>query len=268
MSGTNYDEAVNKLEEVLDRRVNLAALESLAKATGNRPKSSVVLETAAIGFDSSVFLRLATHKQSSDILDYLPRHKRPLILPGQAIQEFWNNHFSVVETVGKSLKKRFDAFCDEGRKLGVEFEEFRENMDTLLQDFQDNFGYVYDEKTRGNVSRALEILKDHSSVSYVPRSRFSEMATSRKRTKTPPGFKDEGDGDFFVWTDFLFGLLIKKQSLERFEDVILLTNDKKPDWSTGGVPHPILSAEVDALFGADFHLWTIDQFAAEVSRLT
>jgi len=269
MSGTSIDpatkDALERLEAVLDRRIEIAAIVALANAVNGRLRKPPNVKRVAIGVDSSVFMRMATDRRSADILDYLPRHEAPLIIPGQVIQEFWNNQLRVVETVSDAVKRRFDALAVEMRKVDAGFGDFEQHMLEMLGRFQSEYGYVYDENTRNNVAKMLAILQDGAFCTFVPRTDFSRLAESRKRTRTPPGFKDDMDGDFFVWADFLFGLLVCASRGESFEQVVLLTNDRKVDWSAAGTPHPLLSAEVDALFGVPFDLWTLDEFAGEIA---
>lgn len=271
MSGTDSENVMEnslaRLEEVFDRRVHMSPLSALVDAIDGGSKTKLDIKRTAIGFDSSVFIRLATHRRSADILDYLPRHEAPLILPGQAVQEFWNNRLSVVDTISESLKKKFEALATDARRIATQFGDFETRMQGILDDFQSKYGYVYDEKTRESVSKTLSILNERAFCSFVSRSRFFQIAQSRKHTKTPPGFKDDGDGDFFVWADFLFGLLTCGTSRDGFEHVVLLTNDKKPDWSTAGVAHPLLVSEVATLFEAKFELWDLDRFASEVGKI-
>ncbi|SDU48213.1 hypothetical protein [Jiangella alkaliphila] len=270
MSGTEPEpaaEALDRLQAVLDRTVPIAPLDELRRSLDRRPAPQAVLGQIAFGFDSSVFMRLAVHRRSADILDYLPRHEAPLIIPGQAIQEFWNNHFKVIDTVATSLKKRFEQLAQDVHKLDPEFGDFEAQMQSLLDRFQESYGHVYDENTLKNVGGMLTILQERATCPFAPRVRFSKLVAIRHTTKTPPGFKDPGDGDFFIWVDFLFGLLVSVLEGEKtFRSIVLLTNDQKPDWSTGGVPHPVLSAEVGALFGVPFDVWDLERFATEVVR--
>jgi hypothetical protein len=271
VSGTDvtikYDEALERLEAVLDRRTINEPLTTLSEAVHDRPKRPASLGKVAFGFDSSVFMRLATHRRSADILDYLLRHDAPLILPGQTIQEFWNNQLSAMETVGTSLKKRFDALAAEAKKVDEQFGEFEKQMTDMLAVFQTQYGYIYDGDTKNSVAKMLSILQDRAFCAFVPRTRFNNLAQIRKRTRTPPGFKDSGDGDFFVWADFLFSMLTCgfDSTSGHFDHIVLLTNDRKADWSTNGTPHPVLTAEVDALFGVPFDLWDLETFSDAVS---
>jgi hypothetical protein len=260
-------DALERLEELLDRRAPIDPLDALISALDYPLQDQVELGKIALGIDSSVFLRLATHPKSADILDYLPLHKAPIILPGQAIQEFWNNRLSVVQTVSSSIKKNFDQLAKDAKRVDAQFEEFESSITKMLEEFESKFGYIYDENTANSVSKMLEILKDQACCCFAPRDRFSKIAEIRKHTMTPPGFKDSGHGDFFIWADFLLGLLTCSQNdsdKPSFDKVVMLTNDQKPDWSTRGTPHPIMIAEIRALFAAPFDLWNLDTFVSQV----
>lgn len=103
---------------------------------------------------------------------------------------------------------------------------------------------------------------------YAPRLRYKEIAAIRKRTKTPPGFRDEGDGDFFIWVDLLHGLQQAQLNKHSFSRVVLVSLDKKIDWSREGIAHPILVAEARALLNVPFEMWTLNDLAREVSAAT
>ena len=83
---------LSKLQSLLDRRISIDSLSALASGIRHKPIAVAQLQDVAIGIDSSVFLKIVGHRKSADIIDYLSlQHAAPLILPGQAVQEFWNN---------------------------------------------------------------------------------------------------------------------------------------------------------------------------------
>ena len=83
---------------------------------------------------------------------------------------------------------------------------------------------------------------------------------------TPPGFRDNGDGDFFIWVDLLTGLLEAQALGKEYRRVALVSLDKKVDWSRAGIAHPILVAEVRTLLNVPFEIWTIDRLSAEIAK--
>ena len=258
-AATNLD----RIESLLDREVSLAAVDSLSQALRGSPVTSS-LDRMAFIFDSSVFLRLAQYRRSADVLDYLARHPAPLVLPGQAIQEFWNNRMSVIESVASKLKKSFDELTRIGTQLGPEFATFGTRLDELLASFVVEYGDVWDPDIREKVSRMLDILAGCAHTEFVPRSRFKQIADDRHLTKTPPGFNDAGHGDFFVWVDSLFSLLNCIDTGGTFECVTLLTNDEKSDWTSSRAAHPLLAAEIRALFDCPLLVWNLKTFTDRV----
>ena len=260
---------LNSLEELLDRRTPIRAVEALHQSIVRASSPASSLEKTAVGVDASVFLKLASHPRRDDVVDYLDtRLTGPLILPGQAIQEFWNNQLAAISTVADGLKKKFDALRVEAEKLDSNFVAYADKMDHLLNEFSGEYGFAYDPATLRSMSTVLNVLERRAFVPFVPRVRFHEIAITRKRTKTPPGFKDDGDGDFYTWADFLLGLLEAREKGCHFDHAIIVTNDRKIDWSRDGAAHPILRAEIGQLLGVTFELWTIDQLAKAVGSLT
>jgi len=254
----------DRLLELLDRRAAVDSLGALVSALSTTTASAANLDSLAIGIDASVFLRLG-QRTAIDIVDYLDaEHSGPLVLPGQAVQEFWNNQLAVVETIATSLRKKFEALKADASKVDGNFGEFSARIESLLEEFENQYGFVYDEATKRNAIKLLETLQRKATVSYVPRSTFLDVAANRKRTRTPPGFEDGRDGDFFIWADFLYGLMQLRSRGAEFNRVVLVTNDKKIDWSRSGVPHPVLAAEIRALFDATFELWDVKQLAKAI----
>ena len=265
-SGTEVDPIMDEkiletLSSVLDREIEINSLGSLTVSVTAKQKEEKSLSETAIAIDSSAFLRISKINRSEDVIDYmLSQHQAPLILPGQVIQEFWNNQLNVIDTQAVSLRKKHEELKALTAKIDTGFEDFHSDMGRLLSEFEANHGYIYDESTKHSTMQALRALEQRAIVPYVPRLRFYQMAMARKRTKTPPGFKDDGDGDFYVWLDLLYGLMKTKENGAKFSHVIFVTNDVKPDWSRNGMPHPILAAEMEAAVGATLEVLKVDQF--------
>lgn len=250
-----------RIFEALNRQGTIGSLEALASAfRGDAPGARVA--SSALVIDASAFLRLSTYV---DVVDYLNlRHAPPVVLPGQAIQEFWNNFNSAHQAITTGIRSKFDQLKAEIAKVDGEFEDFSTRFGELITEFNDSFGYAYDGETVRRTISLFEALEGKASVSYARREPFIGLAAIRNATKTPPGFKDNGDGDFFIWIDALEGLLAAKDAGEEFEHVVLITNDKKVDWSRDGIPHPVLTAEVDALLGVPLSMWDVKKLAAQI----
>jgi hypothetical protein len=57
-----------------------------------------------------------------------------------------------------------------------------------------------------------------------------------------------------------------KENGQQYEHAVIVTNDRKPDWSRGNTAHPVLTAEVQALVGVSFDLWTLDRLSDAISE--
>jgi hypothetical protein len=264
----DQSEQEQRLMSVLDRQVACNSLDALISAL-KPERSTIPLSATAIGLDATAFLRIAGHRKGADIVDYLSStHSAPLVLPGQAIQEFWNNQLQVVYTVAATLRKQFNTFKESLEKVDRAFGEELAQVGQLLTQFSAEHGHVYDEATVRNTVKLLEDLSRRAIIPYAPRLRYAALAATRKATKTPPGFRDEGDGDFFVWVDLLTGLQKAQTQENQFSRVVLVSLDKKVDWSRAGTAHPILVAEVQTLLAVPFEIWTIDRLSEEIAIAT
>ena len=255
-----------ELLDLLDRRTEIGALAALKSAL--RPTATATqLSQTAIAFDANVVLRLGTERRNDDIIDYLrSSHAAPLILPGQVIQEFWNNQFAAVKSMAGTGREHFQKLKAEVEKFDTQFGDYATRFNELLDEFSTEFGYLFDPSTLTRTDAFLDVLADRALVPFVERSVYFDVARSRDATKTPPGFRDLGDGDFYVWADLLRGLQSALAADQSFTKVVLVSQDRKIDWSREGTPHPILAAEVTALTGASFEIWTIDQLRSKVSE--
>jgi hypothetical protein len=254
--------------KILKRDTQLAAISALQAALAPSPNTTDPdgLARTVIAFDTNVFLKLSSHRNSADIIDFLrTSFSGKILLPGQVIQEFWNNQLNAVETLATSIKKQSENLKKDVEKIDSGYGEFATRFQNLIDEFQADYGYIYDERVVTRISLIVAMLSEKALVPYCRRDEFSAIASIRKSTKTPPGFKDESDGDFFVWADLLLGVAMLARKGFSPLRVVLVTNDSKIDWSRNGVPHPILSAEMKALSGATFQIWSLDDLARMVS---
>lgn len=265
--GTQNEESAKVVREeaifrTLNRHAPINALDALMRAYRPEPLAFRLAQTA-IALDSSAFLRLGAHV---DVVDYLgTAHDAPLILPGQAVQEFWNSSLSLANSIATSIKKRFELLEQDVKKIDGSFQDYSDRFTALLSDFESTFGYAYDGLTVRRTHALFEVLQRKAIICHTSRNKFLDLAHHRKQTKTPPGFRDNGDGDFFVWLDLLQGLLVAKEREIDFSSVVLVTNDKKLDWSREGIAHPTLCAEVHAIVGVPFETWDVARLVKEVS---
>jgi hypothetical protein len=264
-------EDIEQVWATLDRALTLDAIGALANAAfGGDPVLHSADDTkVAIGFDTNVILRLGD-KSRTDVVDYLgSRTDAPMILPGQVIQEFWNNRLTAIETHAKSVREKFQALSDDVKKLGPEFGSFPEQFRSEEQDFATDYSFVLDPSALGRLQAVFKTLETKAILAYVPRAGFLVLADARDRTRTPPGFKDPGQhGDFFVWADYLLGLHLARTHGQTFDLAVFVTQDSKPDWSLRGRAHPVLAAEVRALVDVPFEIWDITMLTKFASTKT
>lgn len=267
MPAISHEEDEEALAEVLDRARHIEALSVLIDSilvTSPTPLQIPLKETA-IAIDANILLKLSSSPQSANIADYLgTRHPAPFIMPGQTIQEFWNNEIgsvtSVADTVTKHVAalKRIIQDIDSGGEI---LEDIQKISDRINADY----AYLFDGNISAKTKALFSALSQGARLHYAKRHKFLSIAQERKINKTPPGFKDAGHGDFFVWVDYLSGLQAAKRDGVPFSRVVLVTHDEKADWVRGGIPHPILTSEVRALFGVPFEIWKMDRLIREVN---
>lgn len=221
----------------------------------------------AIGFDSNVLLNFAKGRKGPDLVDYLGKlHKGPVILPSQAVQEFWNNKIPSVDGLSDQVRKTFESLQGLVNQIDPAFSGFQGKLNPILREFESDFGPVLAKTRAQEVNALLEALSESALRAEVDRSLLYPLARQRKLAKTPPGFKDDGDGDFLIWADFLLGLQLATEQGRLFPAAALVTDDIKKDWSTKGTPNPILTAEVYTLVGVRFFTLTLAEFHSQVEK--
>ncbi|WP_172411740.1 PIN-like domain-containing protein [Arthrobacter globiformis] len=255
---------IERLLTLLDRRESLNSLQELYEALDARNRVDAFVPTLAftLGFDTNAAFRLGLNgSRGTDAVDYLrARHKGPLILPGQVLQEIWNNSLEGLDPKAKRIAKALEALKSEASGIGQQLGATGEAAEDAVRKLVESHSDWIDPSARATFERTLEVFVEKATVAHVPRSAFHQIAQSRHDTKTPPGFRDPAgnNGDFFVWADFLLGAL--RTLTMDVEAVVFVTNDTKKDWSRNGVPHPILVAEARAIVNRPFHLWTVERF--------
>jgi PIN like domain len=269
-TSTADDTALRRVWRVLNRMDSVESLRELRN--GLEPSLRPSLEedaSIAFGFDTNAIFRLGLGPRGPDAIDYLrSKHGAPVIVPGQVIQEVWNNLLAAVEPQARKLRKKFDELNTEmesiDQTLGSPGEAVRESIEELIR----VHGDWIDPASQETFGRSLEVLINVGETSYVPRSEFAELARVRKETKTPPGFQDAPGnyGDFYLWADFLYGIAKTKPS--SYDAIVLVTNDLKSDWSRHGVEHPLLVAEAGAVAAVPFRLWKLEEFHAFVKEFS
>lgn len=215
-----------------------------------------------------MFLNLGKGANGTALVDYISAiHKGPVILPAQVLVEFWNNHLSATEAFAERLSKKFQEVNRAITEIEPAYTRLKDGADALAKEFMEDFGHVLSPTTRTELLALLQVLSTRALFAQVGREAFESVVRSRRQCKIPPAFRDEGDGDFFVWVELLDGLLLAQEHGQRFDQVVLVTDDVKKDWSTGGAAHPVLVGEVHALVGVPFCTMTLGEFRAAAAEL-
>lgn len=267
MAANNLDQLLpaDIVESVFRRDRPISALEQLRDGLLPVQAANFAFHEASVCVDTAGLVNLSKHKEYAVVLDYFQtKHPTKFIVSAQTILEFWNNHLSAFETISAALTKRFGELEREIEKIDPSMGAFREEFKALVSRFSEEYGHLHDPNVRGRLSALATQLPECAEVFEAPRLRFSNYAQYRKATKTPPGFKDAGDGDFFVWVDCLLGLVTLGKRGVNMGCAILVTDDKKSDWSKGGVAHPLLSAEVKDCVGVPFVCWGVERLVSAV----
>lgn len=222
-----------------------------------------------VGFDTSALKALRRDPlRLNSLLSGLATRRIPIVLPGQAVQEYWNNHrtFSNEDSnrLRKDIEKLQQGLLDVGAASASEhvatIEEALKGLDDDLQEVRDARAFL-----RRSTDAMDELLR-FGRVVFAPRLTFGPLAELRLASKVAPGFDDAkmkaaALGDFFVWADFLLGCMLLRRPLTPRTGSfgLLVTDEKKIDWRTGELAHPVLSAEYKAACGLELGVTTVNE---------
>lgn len=248
---------------------HLGALEVATQPSDLGIKLKQDFAAVALCFDTAGLINIAKHEKANDVLDYIgAEHQGPVVVSAQTLQEYWNNGISAFEGIADTLSKKFRELEGLVSNISENYPTLSARLRPLLDDFAYEYGHVLDERKAAQIGSVIKTLAARARTAEAPRERLAPIAAHRKLTKTPPGFKDDGNGDFFVWCDSLTALCEVQRLGQDFPAVVLVTDDTKKDWSTGGTTHPTLYAECVALLGVPLQCWSVKQFAAAIASRT
>jgi len=246
---------------VRPRELSVSHREALKVAV---PRS--LSEVRAVGLDTNVLKALRRELAfAEELFVTLGLSNVAIIAPSQVITEFWNNHetFSKEEWNGfqsdlSGLKRRLAK----GTLPGYNQDLIGE-IEALVDKVSDG---LEDTKTPAHLQKSVDLIQsllERATVPQVSRVRFAEIASVRLFNKTPPGFEDEKDktaagGDFYAWCDFMLGALCVEPEAERAQ-YLLITNELKADWKSGGRGHPALVEEFHSLCGGQLSILTLSE---------
>lgn len=252
----------DRIYRVLNRAETVDALGSTALSLSEsfEPCSRYSKSTALL-IDTNVLLQLPKIKEHDAVLDFISSiHEGPVVIPGQAVQELWNNHLSVSKSSRDGLADSFSKFKASAKNI-VDVANLTEEFGSVLDKFADEHANIFSARWLETLAADLSAFQKLATSRFVERTRFLPVAEVRHITKTPPGFKDDGHGDFFIWADGLYSLMISLYRRPRVDHLVVLSGEKKSDWMSGDCPHPLLSAEVRAIFGASMEICDLKSFA-------
>jgi hypothetical protein len=253
------EHALGELEDMLERKRPINIIRSLLDATQqSEPIEVSSLKGAAVCLDTNVFFKLASMSERAQVIDYLAsQHEQPLIVSAQSMLEVWNNYLNAIDTIAVDIRKKLGDLTGAMMPLDAGFSSYRDRFESVLADFREEYGHLHKEGMKERVKSLVEILEKRALYSEVSRVRFERFFSARKITKTPPGFRDDGAGDYYVWLDFLFGLRLTNTKGADFSRAVLVTDDRKIDWVKGGAAHPTLVAECMDYVGVPLEIWTV-----------
>lgn len=258
------DVALTRVWDVMNRSTAPAVVDASILHFGREELDTtrpVSIENAPIGLDTNAIIRIGQQRKA-DVIDFLAaRHKGPLILPGQAIQEVWNNFDGFTSSFAGELQKRLKALEDLlVQSDNASFSTELRAVQSSVAEFVVSHPRARVEQSYAHLESAFRMLGSRSKTFFVPRSDFYNLGELRFRSRTPPGFQDGGQlGDFYLWADFLYGLTLCVQDVGSPSTVVFITNEQKKDWIVDGRPHPVLRAEVRELVGGELEIWSLDR---------
>ena len=258
------EEHIEKVRRVLCREHgDLNWLEHLTGIS----RDSVSKEVSAIGLDTNALKHLRRDLSAqNDVLVQIEAARTPVIVPGQAMQEYWNNHAAFLADVGNVVSSLDNVLRKIERVQGAG--DPRGRIEQVKRDVQEINAEFQDTQNPQLMSESIEFWQKLNTVSFtpfVPRLQFADIGRLRFETKTPPGFADEKKianqlGDFFVWADLLLGLASLELDASTPRRVLFVTGDVKEDWYSFGVPHPVLIGEMFAVSGQVLQLMRPEEF--------
>lgn len=267
---------MNVLDEEVSARLfrglkwgqDLNILDAVAAAIRGRSTGLKFSTDMAVCFDSNVFINMGKGAKGAELIDYFAQqHKAPIILPSQVLIELWNNQLTGVEAYVGKLSRQFEELNKTIAEIEPHYSSLKTGASALIAEFQSEYGHIIEQKNLIDLIGLLDMLGKRARYSQVSRESLLDCAQQRKRTKTPPGFRDDGDGDFYVWAEFLGGLMAAQSEGIEFGSALLVTDDVKKDWSTNGTPNPVLAAEMAALVGVPFHVMKPSDVKAGIKDL-
>jgi hypothetical protein len=243
---------------------------------------NIALRDAVVAVDANVLLGLYRFlpQTANDVIKVLERLEDRLVVPNQALREFWRHRQRAAGSPEAATRIADDAIAKAATSVKQALETWSKHVGldaaermALLRrvadsadEFREELAAVH-EKADGRAGDEdpilvqLERLLNGRVTDALPEDEWNEcIAEGRRRVEAeePPGYKDagkeEGDtpegaaGDYLVWYQ------ATRHAAERGCDLIIVTADEKEDWwwrqqAALLGPRPELALEYNKLSG-------------------
>lgn len=259
----------------------------------------MALREAVVAVDANVLLDLYrfTPQTSNDLIETFKSLGDRLVVPHQALREFWRHRQrsqgsprgatkTATDALAKSGRAMSDALSNWAKAVGVDFGE----LSTLTAQVNDLVGGLQHELQRvladADADRAgdpileqLEELLAGRVTSPLNEEEHAECVAEANRridAEVPPGYLDAGKqhddsadggtGDYLVWYQ------ATRYAKDQNRDLLIVTRDEKEDWwwRQGADfigPRPELSLEYGGLTGQRLFLMRPTDLLARASVL-
>lgn len=250
------------------------------------PEIETALREAVVAVDANVLLNLYRYRAqtSRDLIKLLERLGDRLVVPHQAMREFWRHRqrsqaspqaatSTAAEAVTKSARSVEQALETWAKHVGVNADELAEligRVETSAQGVRESLDAVLQDvgvRADGDpILGQLERLLEGRVTDALSDEEWDECTTEGRRrieAEEPPGYKDAdkeggdspegGTGDYLVWYQ------ATRHAHALGKDLLLVTADEKEDWwwrqqARFLGPRPELVLEYHRLSGRRFYL--------------
>lgn len=242
------------------------------------------LREAVVAIDANVLLDLYRYRQrtSEDLLATLEALGDRLVIPHQALREFWRHRSRdqgssrgatrvAIDAIEKSGRSLADALNVWAKAVGVSSEEvtaLASRVETLISTLTSELDDAAPapDNIVDTILERLEVLLEGRVTEPLEQAEQAECLEEARRridAEIPPGFKDAakeasdnedgGAGDYLVWYQST------RHAMALNRDLLIVTRDEKEDWwwrqrSEFLGPRPELTTEFHLLTGHRLYL--------------
>ncbi len=254
-------------QRTLAGAVDLDLGDALVQALKKAP--TPISGSFVIALDTNALHNVSLQRDQGQIVEYLRQdHSGALILPGQALIEFWNHRIVDLSRRGRGVYSTINKLVDELKKLSTDLGETLADAVDAVEELRSSLPVGMDPQVRALVESNLALLVNAATVPFALRDGLDQLADARQARSVPPGFMDKSHGDFFVWCDLVAGVARLLDQGVSVSGVVLVTDDSKQDWSLEGIAHPYLVAEMRAALDLEFEVWSVARLATHVDGFT